>query len=56
MKKIGTPLTLRGEVGPQVNGYKINLFDGRFDTGYKILEFQVLPPVPTSSTETLNGD
>tara|TARA_R110002096_G_scaffold375380_1_gene569069 strand:- start:503 stop:952 length:450 start_codon:yes stop_codon:yes gene_type:complete len=51
MKKIGTCLTLRGEVGPQVNGYKINLFDGRFDTGYKVEAFQILPPVPTSYTE-----
>jgi len=51
MRKIGSELTLRGEVQAQTNGYKINLFDGDYSTGYRILEFQILPPLPTSGTE-----
>ena len=41
MKKIGT-YTLRGQI-EEANGVpdRIRLFDGRFDTGYKVVDFYV---------------
>lgn len=50
MKKIGT-YTIRGSASETEseatsshgNGIRIPLFDGRFDTGYKIVEFYVWP-------------
>ena len=47
MKKIGE-YTTRGSVADQTTK-RITLFDGRFDTGYKVISFVVLPADPTDS-------
>ena len=54
MKKIGE-YTVRGkqtenETETSPNGYRIALFDGRFDTGYKVVEFRVWGSNWASST------
>jgi len=51
MKKIGSVYTIRGcaseneseATNPWGNGIRIPLFDGRFDTGYRVEEFYVWP-------------
>ena len=47
MKKIGE-YTTRGRVDDQTV-QRITLFDGRFDTGYRVVQFDVLPSDPTNS-------
>lgn len=48
MKKIGT-YTVRGSIGDGVTDLvdgveeQVRLFDGRFDTAYKIIEFKIAP-------------
>jgi len=53
VKKIGE-YTARGKVLDDVVK-RITLFDGRFDTGYKIVKFLVLPDTPTDSTIDVVG-
>ena len=43
MKKIGDILTLRGKMKESENPHRLTLFDGRFDTGYKVESFIVAP-------------
>ena len=50
MKKIGE-YTTRGFVGDGAFD-RITLFDGRFDTGYRVVEFVIFPTVPFD----INGD
>jgi len=58
MKKIGE-YTARGRVLPLTDGSlptkRITLFDGRFDTGYRVVNFQVLPGDPTAASEDVVG-
>jgi len=53
MKKIGE-YTCRGNV-KDLTTQRITLFDGRFDTGYKVTSFQVLPENPDVATEDVVG-
>ena len=53
MKKIGE-YTCRGRVKRNTT-QRITLFDGRFDTGYKVTSFQVLPEDPTVAAEDVTG-
>ena len=41
MKEIGR-YTTRGRV-PHLKEFRINLFDGRFDTAYRVVSFQIAP-------------
>jgi hypothetical protein len=57
MKKIdGSRRVLTGTV--KINTFKnsenrIQLFDGRFDTGYRVVEFRIIPKTPTDSEEII---
>lgn len=53
MKKIGE-YTCRGRVTRNTT-HRITLFDGRFDTGYKVTSFYVLPEDPTVAAEDVTG-
>ena len=53
MKKIGE-YTARGKVLDNTIK-RITLFDGRFDTGYKVVKFLVMPDIPTDSTRDVVG-
>jgi len=53
VKKIGE-YTARGSVLDDVVK-RITLFDGRFDTGYRVIKFLVLPDIPTDSTIDVVG-
>ena len=50
MKKIGE-YTTRGTVTSDDSTNRIILFDGRFDTGFKIIDFVVAPGDPTDAAE-----
>ena len=50
MKKIGT-LVLRGQVDPNVNGKKLQIFDGKYTTGYKVVSFRVSTYTPYATEE-----
>jgi len=50
-KKIGDIITMKGTVGQNVNGHELQLFDGCYDTGYKILEFYIAPKTPATAQE-----
>jgi len=52
-KKIGDIITMRGQVLENVNGHELQLFDGDFSTGYKILEFYISPFNPTEAGEII---
>ena len=54
MKKIGDPYTIRGQF-LETEYPEITLFDGRFDTGFRILEFAIAAGDPTDSTEDCNA-
>ena len=54
MKKIGE-YTVRGRVAADTDSYRILLDDGRFDTGYKVVNFIVAPGDPNSSGQDLNA-
>jgi len=49
MKKIGE-YTLKGQI-PASSDQRITLFDGRFDTGYRIESFQVGPTTDPSAND-----
>ncbi len=51
MKKIGT-YTIRGSVLTDRAAHKIQLFDGKFDTGYRLVSFEMFPSVLSSGTFT----
>ena len=50
MKKIGDIYTVRGQF-LESEYPEIQLFDGRFDTGFKIIDFVVAPGDPTDAAE-----
>jgi hypothetical protein len=52
-QKIGDIITMRGQIAENVNGKELQVFDGRFDTGYKILEFYIAPSDPTAANEII---
>lgn len=43
MKAIGDLYTLRGQIDEDEGAVKIHLFDGNFDTAYRIIRFEVAP-------------
>lgn len=51
VKKIGPEITMAGQMTPRVHGHKLNLFDGSYKTGYRILEFRIFPITPTNENE-----
>tara|TARA_Y100001938_G_C8076712_1_gene426562 strand:+ start:1720 stop:2169 length:450 start_codon:yes stop_codon:yes gene_type:complete len=54
MKKIGGTKTLTGQVQSgtyQGSANRIQLFDGKFTTGYRIIEFKIAPITVTFSRE-----
>jgi hypothetical protein len=53
MKKIGE-YTTRGRIADQATK-RITLFDGRFDTGYKIISFKVYPDQPYTAAADVVG-
>jgi hypothetical protein len=50
-KKLGPVLTMRGRCPVNVADHKINLFDGRFDTGFKLVSFQIVAKYGTDNSE-----
>ena len=46
MKKAGKLLTMRGQVTGSVNGHKLQIFDGKYTTGYRVVEFYIAPDNP----------
>jgi hypothetical protein len=52
-KTIGDIITMRGQIAENTNGVELNLFDGRYDTGFRILEFYIAPSDPTASNEII---
>jgi hypothetical protein len=53
MKKIGE-YTARGQI-PNQTTERIILFDGRFDTGYKVVSFKVFPDEPYTAAADVVG-
>jgi len=53
MKKIGM-YTARGQILNQATK-QITLFDGRFDTGYKVISFKVYPDEPYTAAADVVG-
>jgi len=53
MKKIGQ-YTARGQISNQATK-RITLFDGRFDTGYKVVSFKVFPDEPYTAAADVVG-
>ena len=54
-KRLGPILTLRGRVPTNTANHKINLFDGRFDTGFKLVSFEIVSPTPTDTDQEATG-
>lgn len=52
-KKLGDIITMRGQINENTNGVELNLFDGRYDTGFRILEFYIAPSDPTAANEII---
>jgi hypothetical protein len=52
-QKIGDIITMRGQIAENINGKELQIFDGRFDTGYRILEFYIAPSNPTAANEII---
>ena len=48
MKKIGSQYTIRGRLAPSETK-RIPLFDGRFDTAYRIVSFEIATDNPSAS-------
>ena len=53
MKKAGKLLTMRGQIPAQTNGQKLQIFDGKYTTGYRIVEFYVSPENPAEGQSVI---
>lgn len=53
MKKIGDILTMRGKLTLNTNGTRLLMFDGRFDTGYRLERFEMIVDAPTGAYEAV---
>ena len=53
-KPIGDIITMKGTIVANINGHELQLFDGCYDTGYKILEFYIAPKTPTAAQEWMS--
>ncbi len=52
MKKIGEPITMKGNAAYNTIE-RITLFDGRFDTAFRVTSFQIAPVAPTDQVEII---
>jgi len=50
-KRLGPVLTLRGRCPTNTANHKINLFDGKFSTGFKLISFEVVPQNPQGDAQ-----
>jgi len=50
-KKIGKVLTMRGTSPSNVANHKLNLFDGRYDTGFKLVSFEIVSKNASDTTQ-----
>ena len=53
MKKAGKLLTMRGSIPMNTNGQRLQIFDGKYTTGYRIVEFYVAPENPSEAQSIL---
>lgn len=51
IRKLGDPYTMRGMLPVNVGNNRVNLFDGRFDTAFRIESLQIISSTPTESNE-----
>ena len=51
MKKVGELYTARGQVPVNTVNHRIQLFDGRFDTAYRIVGFTIVDGAPLENHE-----
>jgi hypothetical protein len=51
MKKIGNLYTIRGQVPVNTVNHRIQLFDGRFDTAFRIVSFAIAGGAPLENNE-----
>ena len=51
MKKVGDIITLRGSAPINTQTFFLNLSDGKFDTGYQGVGFDIAAPAPWSTYE-----
>jgi hypothetical protein len=54
MKKIGT-YTMRGRIDADSNSNRILLFDGRFDTAYRVVDFIIAAKDPNAASGDCNA-
>jgi hypothetical protein len=52
-KKDGPLLTMRGQIDQNLNGHKLNIFDGLYTTGYVIEKFIIAGQDVTSTNELI---
>ena len=56
MKRTKKALVLKGQIALQTyNGLenRLQLFDGKFTTGYRVVDFRICPKTPTSQEEVM---
>lgn len=51
MKKVGSLYTIRGQVPVNTVNHRIQLFDGRFDTAFRVVEFAIVSSAPLEHQE-----
>lgn len=51
MKKLGNQFTMKGQIAVNEGNIRLNLFDGRFDTGHRIEKFEIVASTPLESVE-----
>jgi len=51
MKKLGDQYTMRGQIPVNIGNHRIQLFDGRFNSGYRIEKFEIVPQGPLDTVE-----
>lgn len=51
MKKIGELYTIRGIIPVNYPNVKVRLFDGRFDTGFRVVSLEICSSLPLTSDE-----
>lgn len=53
MKKAGKLLTMRGQVNGSINAHKLQIFDGMYTTGYRVVEFYISPDNPANDNNII---
>jgi len=54
-KRLGPVLTLRGRCPTNTANHKINLFDGKFSTGFKLISFEIVAENATDNDQEATG-